>query len=173
MHIKMAAETNVYRFWDSIVAVAVRAFMKSNRAAGTSSSPASVISATRKRESSNHFELARHEINQPLAAIAANASAGLRWLALAPPDIDEGRAAFERIDVDAHRAVDVIESIRSIFKKDSQQGALLNVNDIIRELLALVHGQLTKHHVSPRADLLRDLPQVRADRVQLQQVILT
>lgn len=59
-----------------------------------------------------------------------------------------------------------------IFKKDSQQGALLNVNDIIRELLALVHGQLAKHHVSPRADLLHDLPQVRADRVQLQQVIL-
>jgi Histidine kinase-, DNA gyrase B-, and HSP90-like ATPase/His Kinase A (phospho-acceptor) domain len=160
------------------------AFVKSKRTVDTSSSPASVISATRKRESSGIVPPAQpittgvivasivHEINQPLAAIAANASAGLRWLALAPPDIDEGRAAFERINDDAHRAAAVIEGIRSIFTKDNQLGALLNINDIISEILALVHSQLAKHGVFARADLIQDLPHVRADRVQLRQVIL-
>jgi two-component system, NtrC family, sensor kinase len=145
------------------------------------------LSAARERESSKQFELARvsrlttmgamtasiaHEINQPLAAIAANANAGLRWLSRPTPDIDEVHAALKRINNDAHRASEVIQSVRSIFKKAPQQGALVNVNGVIREVLSLVHGELIGYQVSARPDLLRDLPQVRADRVQLQQVIL-
>jgi len=113
-----------------------------------------------------------HEINQPLAAISTNANAGLRWLARTPPDIDEVRAALERITNEAHRAADVIDGVRSMFKKDSEQGALLNVNDIVLEVLALVHGHLAEHNVSTQSDLLLTLPQVQANRVQLQQVIL-
>jgi two-component system NtrC family sensor kinase len=147
----------------------------------------SELSAARERESSEQFELARvsrlttmgamtasiaHEINQPLAAIAANANAGLRWLSRPTPDIDEVHAALKRINNDAHRASEVIQSVRSIFKKAPQQGALVDVNGVIEEVLSLVHAELISSHVSIRSDLLQDLPKVRADRVQLQQVIL-
>jgi two-component system NtrC family sensor kinase len=147
----------------------------------------SELSAARERESSEQFELARvsrlttmgamtasiaHEINQPLAAIAANANAGLRWLSRPTPDIDEVHAALKRINNDAHRASEVIQSVRSIFKKAPQQGALVDVNGVIQEVLSLVHAEIISSHVSIRSDLLQDLPRVRADRIQLQQVIL-
>jgi two-component system NtrC family sensor kinase len=147
----------------------------------------SELSAARKRESSDQFELARvsrlttmgamtasiaHEINQPLAAIAANANAGLRWLSRSTPDIEEVHAALKRINNDAHRASEVIQSVRSIFKKTPQQGAAVGVNDVVLEVLALVQGELINYRILVESDLPRQLPQVRADRVQLQQVIL-
>jgi two-component system NtrC family sensor kinase len=147
----------------------------------------SELSAARERESSDQFELARvsrlttmgamtasiaHEINQPLAAIAANANAGLRWLSRSTPDLEEVHAALKRINNDAHRASEVIQSVRSIFKKAPQQGAAVDVNDVVLEVLALVHGELINYRILVESDLPRQLPQVRADRVQLQQVIL-
>jgi two-component system, NtrC family, sensor kinase len=147
----------------------------------------SELSAARERESSDQFELARvsrlttmgamtasiaHEINQPLAAIAANANAGLRWLSRSTPDVDEVHAALKRINNDAHRASEVIQSIRSIFKKAPQQGALVDLNGIVLEVLALVHGEVINYRVSVKSDLLQHLPLVRVDHVQLQQVIL-
>jgi len=147
----------------------------------------SELSAARERESADQFELARvsrlttmgamtasiaHEINQPLAAIAANANAGLRWLSRSTPDLEEVHAALKRINNDAHRASEVIQGIRSIFKKAPQQGALVDINDVVLEVLALVHGELINYRVSAISDLLPNLPPVRADRVQLQQVIL-
>jgi two-component system, NtrC family, sensor kinase len=147
----------------------------------------SELSEARERESADQLELARasrlttmgamtasiaHEINQPLAAIAANANAGLRWLARASPDIEEVHAALKRINTDAHRAGEIIQSVRSIFKKAPQQGALVDVNAMIQEVLALVHGDLIGHQVAVKTDLDRDLAPVRADRVQLQQVVL-
>jgi two-component system, NtrC family, sensor kinase len=147
----------------------------------------SELSAARERESSDQFELARvsrlttmgamtasiaHEINQPLAAIAANANAGLRWLSRSTPDLEEVHAALKRINNDAHRASEVIQSVRSIFKKAPQQGAAVDVNDVVLEVLALVHGELINYRILVKSDLPRQLPQVRADRVQLQQVIL-
>jgi C4-dicarboxylate-specific signal transduction histidine kinase len=107
-----------------------------------------------------------HEINQPLAAIAANASAGLRWLTRATPDVEEARTALTQIVGDAHRASQVIEGIRAVFKKDARKRALLGVNDLVNEVLVLVHGRLKSHRVSAKAELLDDLPQVLADRVQ-------
>lgn len=147
----------------------------------------SELAAVRARESADHWDLARagrlttmgamtasiaHEINQPLAAISANANAGLRWLTRATPEIEEGRAAFKRIVKDAHRAGQVIESIRSIFKKDGHNRVLVNVNDLIGDVLVLAHGRLNRHRVSAKAELQEELPPVLADRVQLQQVIL-
>jgi signal transduction histidine kinase len=147
----------------------------------------SELSAARERESSEQFELARvsrlttmgamtasiaHEINQPLAAIAANANAGLRWLSRPTPDLEEVHATLKRINNDAHRASDVIQGIRAVFKKTPAQGVLVDVNGVITEVLALVHGELIGHLVQARSELLADLPQIRADRVQLQQVIL-
>jgi signal transduction histidine kinase len=113
-----------------------------------------------------------HEINQPLAAIVANANAGLRWLANAAPDLDETQAALKRIVNEGHRASEVIGSIRAMFKKDDQDKTPLDVNELIREILALMHGQLESHQVSLRTELTHALPEVAANRVQLQQVIL-
>jgi signal transduction histidine kinase len=147
----------------------------------------SELSASRERESADQLELARasrlttmgamtasiaHEINQPLAAIAANANAGLRWLARSSPDLEEVHAALKRINTDAHRAGEIIQSVRSIFKRAPQQGALVDVNTLIQEVLALVHGDLMNHQVAVKTDLDHDLLAVRADRVQLQQVVL-
>jgi C4-dicarboxylate-specific signal transduction histidine kinase len=112
-----------------------------------------------------------HEINQPLAAIVANGNAGLRWLANATPDIDEVRATLKRIVSDGHRAGRVISGVRTMFKKGGQGRAAVDVNDVVREVLALVRGELEKRRVSVRSDL-EPLPQVLADRVQLQQVVV-
>jgi signal transduction histidine kinase len=113
-----------------------------------------------------------HEINQPLAAIVANANAAVRWLTNAAPNVDEAQAALKRIVSDGHRASEVISSIRAMFKKDDPARAALDVNELIREILALMHGQLESHQVALKAELIERPPPVAANRVQLQQVIL-
>jgi signal transduction histidine kinase len=112
-----------------------------------------------------------HEINQPLSAIVANGNAGLRWLASATPDLDEARAALRSIVNDGRRASEVIGGIRSMFKKDSHANAPQDVNELIREVLALVRGEVENQHVSIRTELFSELPHVPVNRVQLQQVI--
>jgi PAS domain S-box-containing protein len=112
-----------------------------------------------------------HEINQPLAAIVANGNAGLRWLANAAPDLDEVRATLKRIVSDGHRAGKVISGVRTLFKKNVQARAPVEVNDIVREVLSLVRGELESRRVTVEAELGM-LPPVTADRAQLQQVIL-
>jgi PAS domain S-box-containing protein len=113
-----------------------------------------------------------HEINQPLAAIVANSIAGLRWLAHATPNLHEAQEALRRIVSDSHRASQTIASVRAILRKDTQERVPLNVNDLIQEVLALLHGELQKQHVSVQNELDRETPAVLGDRVQLQLVIL-
>ena len=113
-----------------------------------------------------------HEINQPLSAIVANGNAGLRWLASATPDLDEARAALKRIVNDGRRASEVIGGIRSMFKKDGHAAAPQDVNELVREVLALVRGEVENQRVSIRTELFSELPQVPVNRVQLQQVIV-
>jgi signal transduction histidine kinase len=113
-----------------------------------------------------------HEINQPLAAIATNAAAGLRWLAAATPNLNEASNALTRIVNDARRASEVIGGIRLMFKKDSQAAALQDVNELIREVLTLVRSEVENHRVVIYPELLDDLPQVPVNRVQLRQVIV-
>jgi signal transduction histidine kinase len=113
-----------------------------------------------------------HEINQPLAAIATNAAAGLRWLAAVTPDLDEASNALTRIVNDARRASEVIGGIRLMFKNKNQTAALQDVNELIREVLTLVHSEVEDHRVVIYPELLDDLPQVPANRVQLRQVIV-
>jgi signal transduction histidine kinase len=111
-----------------------------------------------------------HEINQPLAAIVTNGNAGLRWLANAAPNLVEARAALERIVEDGHRANDVIGSIRELFRKDEHGKVPLDVNELIREVLRLIHGELWKERIEVRTELINELPKVLANRVQLQLV---
>jgi len=113
-----------------------------------------------------------HEINQPLAAIVANGNAGLRWLASAQPDIDEVREVLKRIVADGHRTSDIIASIRAMFRKDSQPGTPLSVNDLVRDVLALAQGELDSHRIVLQTELREDLPQIVGERVPLQQVLL-
>ena len=126
------------------------------------------------RMSTMHEEMATiaHEVNQPLAAIVANGNAALRWLRKIPPDVAEAVVNVNQIVNDGHRASEVIASIRGMFKKDDHAKVLLDVNEVIREVLELLHGELSSKRVAVRTKLSRNLPQVLADHVQLQQVIL-
>ncbi|MBZ5597039.1 MAG: PAS domain S-box protein [Acidobacteriia bacterium] len=113
-----------------------------------------------------------HEINQPLAAVVANGSASLRWLAIQPPNLDEAREALTRVVGDANRASDVIARIRALLKKAPPPLEQLDANKEIREVLALTASELLKGGVTVQTELAADLPVVLGDRVQLQQVIL-
>ena len=113
-----------------------------------------------------------HEINQPLAAVATNASASLHWLALQPPNLAEARQAMTNAMTEANRASRVIERIRALLKKAPPELRPLDVNEVIREVLALAHKELTVGGVAVRTELSPEVPTVLADRVQLQQVMM-
>jgi PAS domain S-box-containing protein len=99
-----------------------------------------------------------HEINQPLTAIRANGSAGLRWLARTKPDLDEARTTFEKIVEDSNRAASIIANIRGMFRKDGQKRESLNVNDLVRDVLALVKGEIERRRIVLQLELREDLP---------------
>ena len=105
-----------------------------------------------------------HEIKQPLSGVITNADAGLRWLVRATPDLDEAKAAFDRIIANGHRAGAMIDSIRAVFKKDARNRTSLDINDLIGEALALTRGNLQRHRILVQADPNEQLPQVRGDR---------
>jgi C4-dicarboxylate-specific signal transduction histidine kinase len=112
-----------------------------------------------------------HEVNQPIAAAVTDANTCLRWLTRDRPDVEEARQAASRIVKDATRAGEIISRIRLLFKKGTTQRELVDVNEVIREMIVLLHGEATRYSVSIRTELA-DLPQVMADRVQLQQVLM-
>jgi PAS domain S-box-containing protein len=113
-----------------------------------------------------------HEINQPLAAIVASASACLRWLNRSQPDLDKARSAISRIERDGSRAGDVIRGLRALARRSGPELATLDVNDAIREVLVLTRHELQQHGVVLHTDLLAGDRPVLGDRVQLQQVML-
>ena len=113
-----------------------------------------------------------HEVNQPLAAIVTNSNACLRWLGGAQPNFDEARKAVDRIIKDSYRASDVISRVRALVKKAPAREDLVDLNEVIIEVLALAQNQARRAGVVVKRELANDLPSVRGDRVQLQQVIL-
>jgi len=113
-----------------------------------------------------------HDVNQPLAAVLTNANACVRWLALTTPDLDEARAAAVRIAAEAKRASDVLDRIRTLMTKGTPPLGPVELNDVIRQTLDLVRSQISSHCVSLRLDLAADLPKIRGDIIQLQQVLL-
>ena len=112
-----------------------------------------------------------HEINQPLAAIVTQGQAGVRWLSNATPDPKEAMACLRRIVDDAHRVSTIINGIRGVFKADTQERSEVQVNELVLEVLTLADGELHRGNVLVRTELAENLPRIRADRVQLQQVI--
>ncbi len=113
-----------------------------------------------------------HEINQPLAAIVADANASLNWLAAGRPDLEIVREALVAIVKDGHRAGEVIQRIRQLVTKTDPQRARVDVNDAVRDVLPLVRGVARSHDVSFRLELAAALAPVLGDRVQLQQVLI-
>jgi signal transduction histidine kinase/HAMP domain-containing protein len=113
-----------------------------------------------------------HEVNQPIAAAITNSNTCLRWLTREPPDLQEARDAASRIVKDARRAADIISRIRFLFQKGASEREAVDVNEVIREMIVLLRNEADRHSVSIRTDLVRGLPEVTADRVQLQQVLM-
>jgi C4-dicarboxylate-specific signal transduction histidine kinase len=113
-----------------------------------------------------------HEINQPLAAIVANAEACLSWLDRETPDLDAARRSVEWIVDDSNRASEVIKRVRALAQKTDIEKVPLDINDVVREGVALVQRELTSNQVSLRMDLASAQPIILGDRVQLQQVII-
>ncbi len=113
-----------------------------------------------------------HELKQPIGACAMNASAGLRWLGAQPPNLEEARLAFERINKDARQASDMMSHIRDLFKNAPLQKAGVQINDAIHEVISLTRGEVVQHGVAVQVQLAEDLPLVKGDRVQPQQALL-
>jgi C4-dicarboxylate-specific signal transduction histidine kinase len=113
-----------------------------------------------------------HEVNQPIAAAVTNANACLRWLARDQPDLEEAREAAMRIVKDGTRAAEIISRIRLLFKKGTPQRELVDVNEVVREMIVLLHSETMRYATSVRTELAADLPRVMGDRVQLQQVFM-
>jgi PAS domain S-box-containing protein len=113
-----------------------------------------------------------HEVNQPLAAVVANAEASLRWLRRGTPDVDAACRSVEWIIDDGNRASEVIRRVRALAKKTSLEKVLLDVNDVVRETIPLVQRELISHQVLLRMELAPALPMILGDRVQLQQVVI-
>jgi PAS domain S-box-containing protein len=113
-----------------------------------------------------------HEVSQPLAAVVNAAAACQRWLGGTTPNLDEARRAVEWITKEANRASEVIRRVRALANKTDIEKAPLDVNDLVREAIALVQRELTSHLVLLRMEFAPALPMIPGDRVQLQQVII-
>ncbi len=113
-----------------------------------------------------------HEVNQPIAAAVTNAKTCLRWLTRDEPNVEEARAAAMRIVNDGTRAAEIIKRIRLLFKKGTSEREPVDVNEIIREMGVLLRGEAMRYSILLTTDLEADIPRVKADRVQLQQVLL-
>ena len=112
-----------------------------------------------------------HELNQPITAAITDANACLRWLKREPPEVLEAREAAMSMVGDGTRAAEIIQRVRSFYKKDAPgpRGAV-NVNDVAREMLVLLRGEADRQAIAMRLELA-DVPTIRVDRVQLQQDI--
>jgi PAS domain S-box-containing protein len=113
-----------------------------------------------------------HEVNQPIAAAVTYASTCVRWLTRDNPDLGEARQAATEAVRNARRAADIINRIRSMSKKDESKRELVDINEVIREIVALLRNEARRYSISIRTDLDPNLPNVMADSVQVQQVMM-
>jgi signal transduction histidine kinase len=113
-----------------------------------------------------------HEVRQPLTAMVTTADAGLRFLDRTTPNLDKAMQAFRNIAADGHRAAAVVANIRANFKAEIQERTSFDVNELIEEALSLGRGDLQQHAIRVETEPNRELPEIRGNRVQLQQVLL-
>ena len=113
-----------------------------------------------------------HEVKQPLTAMVTSADAGFRFLDRSTPNLDRAKEAFKRVVADGHRAGAMVDSIRANFRNDEWTKTSLDVNELIRNALALERGDLQKNRILVQAEPNKQLPEVLGNQVQLQQVLL-
>jgi len=113
-----------------------------------------------------------HEINQPLAAIVANANAAGRWLERKVPDYEHARKSLQNIARDGNRASAILQRVREFAMKAPPSRVSLNLNDVIHEVLAIVSNEIARERIALGVDLAAKLPDIIADRIELQQVVL-
>jgi signal transduction histidine kinase/NO-binding membrane sensor protein with MHYT domain len=113
-----------------------------------------------------------HEIKQPIAAALMDAKTCVRWLRRDTPDVAEGCEAALRMINDATRAAEVIDRVRSLYRRDTSNRELLDANEIIREMIILLREKADLNSISIRTQIDSGLPLVTADRIQLQQVLM-
>jgi PAS domain S-box-containing protein len=113
-----------------------------------------------------------HEVNQPLGAMTTSAASCTRWLAAEPPQMDKARSALQRIIKDGKRAAQVVDRIRALVNRQAPRRASVDLNEAIREVIALTDDEARRNAIATKTFLAPDVPLIRADRVQLQQVVL-
>jgi signal transduction histidine kinase len=114
-----------------------------------------------------------HEIKQPIAASITSANALLRWLAHDPPEVERARAAASRIEQDANRAANVIDSLRSFYKTGTPaEPQLIDVKEIVQDMTDLLRVEADRQAIAIHSELETDTPRILANRVQLQQVFM-
>lgn len=113
-----------------------------------------------------------HEINQPLAAILSNAQASLRFIGRESPDIAEVSEGLREIVDNAKRAGEVIRRLRAMLRNEPPEFTLLDANEKVRTVVQLLHSDFIERGVVVAVDYADDLPRVKGDRVQLEQVLL-
>jgi PAS domain S-box-containing protein len=113
-----------------------------------------------------------HEVSQPLASIIASGDSCTAWLANEPPNLERARAAASRVIQAATQASQTVQRVRALFKKTTASATSVDVNAVIEDTISLLRHETERHNISLLTELDADVPSVRADRVQLQQVIL-
>jgi C4-dicarboxylate-specific signal transduction histidine kinase len=113
-----------------------------------------------------------HEVNQPLAAVVANAEACLSWLDRETPDLKAARRSVEWVIDDGIRASEVVRRVRALANKTDTEKTPLDVNHVVKEVVTLVQRELVSHRISLRLELALAPSKILGDRVQLQQVII-
>src|SRR5260370_2815796 len=112
------------------------------------------------------------EDKQPIGAAVLNAKTCVRWLKRDLPDVTEACEAASRTVRDATRAADIVDRVRSLYRRGTPQREQVDLNEIIQEMIVLLHDKANRYSIPIRAELTPSLPKVMADRVQLQQVLM-
>ena len=113
-----------------------------------------------------------HEIKQPLGAMSLNCDTALECLKATPLDLEELRSCLTDVKNDNKRANEIVAAIRGLFKTTARQKTMVEINRLVREVLRMVENDLNVHGVIVSTEFQEDVPQIMADPIQLQQVIL-
>jgi len=113
-----------------------------------------------------------HELRQPLTGIATRGAAGVNWLKRTPPELNKATECFQSMIEASLRADEIIAAIRQLFKQTPIQSSAVQINDVVREVLALVQDDLRVEAVIATAECEENLPEIRGSHTQIQQVIL-
>lgn len=178
----MYSENPFARFTFSVIAISTTAFLaiKGQRATARllqreealQQAQAQLAHVTRVTMLGELAASIAHEVNQPLAAIATNGAATLRWLNRPRPDLAEARAAIDNIINDTGRASEVIKRVRALARKSDPQYLGVDLNEVVNESVALVQREISRNGVQLHTTLADTPLPVQADRIQLQQVII-